>query len=113
MGVARNLLGDQFWIGGAQTSSYRVGTKVKKQLNERSARAAKPISSRKLGEDQNKKGLYGMRPSHKPDLERKLKTTNRFGDKFFIACLAIDGGGGLPGFPPGYAYTSIGAKQSY
>ena len=32
IGGARNLVGDQFWIGGGQTSNYWVGTKLKKQL---------------------------------------------------------------------------------
>ena len=34
-----------------------------------------------------------MRASHKPDLERELETTSRFGNKCFIACKALGGGG--------------------
>ena len=53
-----------------------------------------------------KKGLHGLRSGHKPDLERVLKTTSRFGNKFFIACQAIAGAGSLRCFP-GYDYGFI------
>ena len=40
-----------------------------------------------------------MRSSHKPDLERVLKTNSRFGKNFFIGCKAIGGSPGPRGPP--------------
>ena len=98
MGGGRNLVGDQFWIGGIQTSSYWVGTKLKKQLNWRSARAEKPILSRKLGEDQKKKVFTVC---------GQAANQTRNGDWIPPAILATNfslfarqlGGAGLPGPP--------------
>ena len=60
--------------GGGQTSSYRVRTKVIKQLSRRSARAEKPILSRKLGEDQKRK--RSLRSAVEPQTKLRTGTEN-------------------------------------
>ena len=81
-GGGRNLVGDQFWIGGAKPQVTEWGRNLKNN-KKRSSQAEKLKWLRKWGEDQ-KKSLLGLWSSWKPNLKRELKTNSRYGNKFII-----------------------------
>ena len=94
-GGGRNLVGDQFWIEGGPNLKLRSGDQTQKTTELKISTSWKAYFVQKLGEDQ-KKGLHGLRSSHKPDLERVLKTTSLFWQQIFHWLQGNWGGGACP-----------------
>ena len=95
---ARNLVGDKFWIGGPkpQVTKWEPNLKTT-EIKVSTGWKAEFLPKIKL---RPKKDLNGLRTIHQPNLVRILKTTSRFGNKFFIGCKAIGGGWAPCSLPP-------------